>query len=94
MKRSKEKYLTSKSKVISFKFRFSKKMFCFSSLEQRKEQLRKQNEELIKKIDMFITMEDATSYLKSIGEWESASKFDRQTILNWAKYLKSKEIKK
>ena len=48
MKRSKEKYLTSKSKVISFKFRFSKKMFCFSSLEQRKEQLRKQNEELIK----------------------------------------------
>jgi hypothetical protein len=50
--------------------------------------------ELIKKIDMFLTMEDATSYLKSIGEWESASKFDRHTILNWAKFLKSKGIKK
>lgn len=38
-----------------------------------------------------MTLEEATTYLKKIGEWESAWRFNRETILGWANYLKNKE---
>lgn len=41
-----------------------------------------------------MNLEEATSYLKKIGEWESASKFNRETILKWANFLKDREENK
>jgi hypothetical protein len=38
-----------------------------------------------------MAMEEATTYLKKIGEWESVWRFDRETILGWANYLKERE---
>ena len=38
-----------------------------------------------------MTLEEATSYLKKIGEWESVWRFDREIILGWANFLKNKE---
>jgi hypothetical protein len=40
-----------------------------------------------------MTLEQATVYLKKLGEWESSWKFDRQTIIKWAEFLKSKNAK-
>jgi hypothetical protein len=37
-----------------------------------------------------MTLEQATNYLKKLNEWESARKFDRETIIKWAEFLKSK----
>jgi hypothetical protein len=50
----------------------------------------KQEIETTKKETM--NLEEATTYLKKIKEWESASKFDRQTIIGWAEFLKNKGI--
>ena len=38
-----------------------------------------------------MNLEEATTYLKKIGEWESAWRFDRDTIIGWANFLKNKE---
>jgi hypothetical protein len=40
-----------------------------------------------------MSLEQATTYLKKIGEWESVWRFDRDTILGWANFLKNKEKK-
>lgn len=40
-----------------------------------------------------LTLEEATNYLKKIGEWETAWKFDRETIIKWAEFLKNKNAK-
>jgi hypothetical protein len=40
-----------------------------------------------------ISLEEATNYLKKIKEWESASKFDRETIIAWAEFLKNKGVR-
>jgi hypothetical protein len=40
-----------------------------------------------------LTLEEATAYLKKIGEWESSWKFDRETIIKWAEFLKNKNAK-
>ena len=40
-----------------------------------------------------MSLEEATFYLKKLGEWESAWKFDRETIIKWAEFLKSKNAK-
>lgn len=39
-----------------------------------------------------LSLEEATLYLKKIKEWESAVKFDRETIIAWAEFLKNKGI--
>lgn len=39
-----------------------------------------------------LSLEEATLYLKKIKEWESAVKFDRETIIAWASFLKNKGI--
>lgn len=38
-----------------------------------------------------MNLEQATVFLKKIGEWESAAKFDRETIIKWAVFLKERE---
>ncbi len=40
-----------------------------------------------------MSLEEATNYLKKLNEWESARKFDRETIIKWAEYLKNKGAK-
>jgi hypothetical protein len=40
-----------------------------------------------------LTLEEATAYLKKLGEWETAWKFDRETIIKWAEFLKNKNAK-
>jgi hypothetical protein len=37
-----------------------------------------------------MTMEDATTYLKKLGEWEGVWHLDRDTIIKWAEFLKKK----
>lgn len=49
------------------------------------------NKSEIKK-EIKMTLEEATIYLKTIKEWESAVKFDRETIIAWAEFLKGKGI--
>lgn len=38
-----------------------------------------------------MNLEQATTYLKKINEWESVWRFDRNTILGWANFLKDRE---
>ena len=38
-----------------------------------------------------MNLEQATVYLKKVGEWESVWKLDRDTILGWANFLRSRE---
>lgn len=38
-----------------------------------------------------LTLEQATAFLKKIGEWESVWKLDRETIIKWANFLKDRE---
>ena len=45
-----------------------------------------------KKKQISLTMEEAIVYLKSIDEWQSAQKFDRETVLAWANFLKNKGV--
>jgi len=40
-----------------------------------------------------LTLEEATSFLKKAGEWESVVNFDRDIIINWASFLKARENK-
>ena len=41
-----------------------------------------------------MTMEEATTYLKKLGEWEGVWHLERETIIKWAEFLKKKgEIK-
>lgn len=40
-----------------------------------------------------MTLEEATNFLKKLNEWESARKFDRETIIKWAEFLKNKNAK-
>lgn len=44
-----------------------------------------------KETKVSMTLEQATDYLKKLNEWESARKFDRETIIKWAEFLKSKK---
>ena len=39
-----------------------------------------------------MTMDEAIVYLKSIKEWESVWKLERDTILKWAEFLKKREM--
>lgn len=39
-----------------------------------------------------MTMDEAITYLKSIKEWESVWKLERDTILKWAEFLKKREM--
>lgn len=41
-----------------------------------------------------MSMEEATTLLKSLGEWESVWNMERDTIIKWAEFLKKKEAKK
>ena len=41
--------------------------------------------------DASMNLEESTTYLKKIGEWESVWRFDRETISGWANFLKNKE---
>lgn len=36
-----------------------------------------------------MSLEEATAYLKKLGEWQSVWQLDRKTIIQWAEYLKS-----
>lgn len=40
-----------------------------------------------------MNLEEATAYLKKIGEWETVLKLDRELILKWANFLKEREEK-
>jgi len=41
-----------------------------------------------------LTMEEATTYLKKIGEWDSVARLERKVILDWAEFLKHKGVTK
>jgi hypothetical protein len=41
-----------------------------------------------------MTMEEATTFLKKLGEWEGIWHMDRDTIIKWAEFLKKKEATK
>ena len=41
-----------------------------------------------------MTMEEATTLLKKLGEWEGIWHMDRDTIIKWAEFLKKKEATK
>jgi hypothetical protein len=41
-----------------------------------------------------MTIEEATAYLKSIDEWESVWRLERETILKWAEFLKERKVEK
>lgn len=38
-----------------------------------------------------MSLEDATKYLKKVGEWESVWRLNRDTIIKWAEFLKNRE---
>jgi hypothetical protein len=38
-----------------------------------------------------MNLEEATTFLKKIGEWESAWRMERDTIIKWANFLKERE---
>ena len=38
-----------------------------------------------------MNLDEATKYLKSVGEWETVLKLDREVIIKWAEYLESRE---
>lgn len=38
-----------------------------------------------------MSMEEATTYLKKLNEWESVWNMERDTIIKWAEFLKKKE---
>ena len=38
-----------------------------------------------------MSLEEATTYLKQIGEWESVWRLERDTIVKWAEFLKKKD---
>lgn len=40
-----------------------------------------------------MSLEEATAYLKKLGEWEGVVNMNRETILKWAEFLKKKDIK-
>lgn len=37
-----------------------------------------------------MSLEEATEYLKKIGEWESVWRLERDTIIKWAEFLRKK----
>jgi hypothetical protein len=37
-------------------------------------------------------LEEATTLLKKLGEWDSVYNLDRETILKWAEFLKRREV--
>ena len=39
---------------------------------------------------MTMSLEEATEYLKKIGEWESVWRLERDTIVKWAEFLRKK----
>jgi hypothetical protein len=41
---------------------------------------------------MSMTMSEATEYLKSIKEWDSVWKLERELIIKWAEFLKQREL--
>lgn len=51
----------------------------------------KSKEKDSKKIPM--TLEEATIFLKKLGEWDSVWRLERETILAWAEYLKKTNAK-
>ena len=40
-----------------------------------------------------MTLEEATTLLKKLGEWDSVWRMDRETILAWAEHLKKTNAK-
>lgn len=38
-----------------------------------------------------MNLEEATKYLKKVGEWESVWRLDRETMIKWANFLKNRE---
>jgi hypothetical protein len=40
------------------------------------------------------TLEEATTYLKKMGEWESVWNMERETIIKWAEFLLVREERK
>jgi len=40
------------------------------------------------------TLQDAETYLRKVDEWNSVKQMERQTILDWANFLKGKETTK
>lgn len=38
-----------------------------------------------------MSLEEATEYLKKIGEWDSVWRLERDTIVKWAEFLKKKD---
>lgn len=41
-----------------------------------------------------MTLAEAEQFLRKIGEWHDVVKMDRETIIKWAIFLKSKEKNK
>jgi len=39
-----------------------------------------------------MTLSEATEYLKSIKEWTSVWKLERELIIKWAEFLKKREM--
>ena len=41
-----------------------------------------------------MTLSEAETYLRKIGEWHGVVKMDRETVIKWAEFLKAKGVKK
>jgi hypothetical protein len=41
-----------------------------------------------------MTLLDAEKYLRSIKEWDDVARMDREIIIKWAEYLKSRNVEK
>lgn len=61
-------------------------------MEKRKKEKRKF--EGFEEADLTMTLEEATKYLKKLGEWESVVNVDRETIIKWAEFLLIREERK
>jgi len=43
---------------------------------------------------LITSLQEAEVYLRKVGEWNSVNTMSRDTILDWANFLKGKEISK
>jgi hypothetical protein len=44
--------------------------------------------------EIITSLQEAETYLRKVNEWNSVNKMDRETIMNWANFLKNKGVTK
>jgi hypothetical protein len=48
-------------------------------------------DEKVKVVETNMSLQEATTLLKKLGEWETVWHLDRDTIIKWASFLKERE---